>query len=45
VAEDIVRNILRGRTVITLDWRYRLLTALWRLVPRWLWVRMRVVSR
>lgn len=44
VAEDIVRNILRGRTVITLDWRYRLLTALWRLVPRWLWVRMRVVS-
>ena len=45
VAEDIVRSILRGRTVITLDWRYRLLTALWRLVPRWLWVRMRVVSR
>lgn len=44
VAEDIVRNILRGRTVITLDWRYRLLTALWRLVPRWLWVRMRVTS-
>ena len=44
VAEDIVRGILRGRTVITIDWRYRLLTALWRLVPRWLWVRMRVVS-
>lgn len=45
VAEDIVHGILRDRTVITLDWRYRLLTALWRLVPRWLWVRMRVVSR
>ncbi len=45
VAESIVRGILRGRSVITIDWRYRLLTALWRLIPRWLWVRMRVVSR
>ncbi len=45
VAESIVRGIRLGRSVITIDWRYRLLTALWRLVPRWLWVRMRVVSR
>lgn len=44
VAEDIVRGILRGRSVITIDWRYRLLVALWRLVPRWLWVRMKVKS-
>ena len=45
VAEDIVSGIRHNRSVITIDWRYRLLTALWRLIPRWLWVRMRVVSR
>ncbi len=44
VAESIVRGILRGRTVITIDWRYRLLVSAWRLIPRWLWVRMRVTS-
>ena len=45
VAESIVRGIRHNRSVITIDWRYRLLTALWRLIPRWLWVKMRVVSR
>ena len=32
VAEDIVSGILHNRSVITIDWRYRLLVALWRLV-------------
>lgn len=45
VAEDIVSGIRRNRSVITIDWRYRILVALWRLIPRWLWVRMRVVSK
>lgn len=44
VAEDIVSGILRGRSVITIDWRYSLLVWVWRLIPRWVWVRMRVVS-
>ena len=42
VARHIVRAVLRGRGVVTIDWRYRLLVALWRLLPRWLWVRLRV---
>lgn len=42
VARSIVRAIKQGREVITIDWRYRLLVGLWRLVPRWLWVRMPV---
>jgi len=44
VAEDIVSGIRHNRSVITIDWRYRILVALWRLVPRWLWVRMKVKS-
>ena len=40
VAHSIVRGIERNRSVITIDWRYRLLVAAWRLIPRWLWVRL-----
>lgn len=44
VARSIVRGIARDRSVITIDWRYRLLVAAWRLIPRWLWVRMPISS-
>lgn len=40
VARSIVRGIERNRSIITIDWRYRLLVAGWRLIPRWLWVRL-----
>ncbi|MBR1386954.1 MAG: SDR family NAD(P)-dependent oxidoreductase [Alloprevotella sp.] len=40
VARQIVRAVERRRSVVTIDWRYRLLVAAWRLVPRWLWVRL-----
>lgn len=40
VARTIVRAIERGREVVTIDWRYRLLVAAWQLIPRWLWVRL-----
>jgi short-subunit dehydrogenase len=42
VARDIVSSIKRRRHVRTIDWRYRLLTAGWRLVPRWLWRRIKL---
>ena len=44
--EDVARQILsavykeKGRCII--DWRYRLLTFFWRLIPRWLWVRLKI---
>ena len=44
--EDVARQIYsavskqKGRCV--LDWRYRLLTFFWRLIPRWVWVRLKV---
>ena len=42
VARAIVGAVLHRRHVVVIDWRYRLLTALWRCVPRWLWRRMKV---
>lgn len=42
VARAIVKAILHHRHVVVIDWRYRLLTALWRCVPRWIWRRMKV---
>ena len=44
VARLVVDGMERGKTVITVDWRYRLLVGLWRCIPRWLWVRLPVHS-
>ena len=44
VARTIVRAIERGREVVTIDWRYRLLVAAWQLIPRWLWVRLTAIK-
>lgn len=37
VAAAIVRAIVRHRHIAVIDWRWRVLTALWRRVPRRLW--------
>ena len=42
VARDIVRSIYKRRHVRIIDWRYRLLTAAWRLIPRWAWRRFKL---
>lgn len=42
VARDIVRSIHKRQHVRIIDGRYRILTALWRLIPRWLWRRMKL---
>lgn len=42
VAKDIVRAIKNGQHIRVIDWRYRLLTALWRRIPRWVWRRMKL---
>ena len=41
-AQEIVSAVLSKKHVHVLDWRYRLLTPLWRLVPRWLWRRLNI---
>lgn len=42
VARDIVRSIERRRHVRIIDCRWRLITALWRLIPRCLWRRLKL---
>lgn len=42
VAKDIVRAIREKRRIVTIDWRYRLLVFFWRLIPDFLWIRLKL---
>ena len=42
VARDIVRSIYRKRHVRVIDGRYRIMTFFWRLIPNWIWRRMKL---
>ena len=42
VARTIVCAITRRRHVVVIDWRWAVLTAFWRRIPRWLWRRLRL---
>jgi short-subunit dehydrogenase len=42
VARDMVRSMERGRQVRVIDWRWRVLTFFWRMVPRWIWLRLKL---
>lgn len=42
VAQDIVRAIETHQHVRVIDWRYRLLTAIWRRIPRCIWRRIKL---
>ena len=42
VARSIVKAIKRHRHICVIDWKYRLLTALWRWIPRCVWRRMKL---
>ncbi len=41
----IVKAIIQQKRVCVIDWRYGLLTALWRMIPRLIWVRIPVSTR
>ena len=40
VAKKIVSAIYRKRSVMIIDWRYRILVFFWQLIPRKLWVKL-----
>ena len=42
VAQGIVHAIEKGSEVKVIDWRYAILVFFWRLIPRWLWTRMKI---
>lgn len=44
VASQIVKAISRKKRVAIIDWRYQIIVFFWRLIPRWLWVRLPVRS-
>lgn len=44
-AGHILKGLKRKRRVIIFDWRYRIMVAFWRLIPRSLWERMNIHSK
>ena len=42
VAKAIVKAVRQKKHVCVIDWKWRLLTAVWRRIPRWLWRRFRL---
>ena len=44
VAKHIVNAIENRKEVKVIDWRYDILVFLWRLIPRWLWTRLRITT-
>ena len=42
VAASIMRAIDKKKRVTVIDWRYRILVFFWKLIPRWLWERLRI---
>lgn len=43
-SRHIIRGIERRKRVVIFDWRFRLIVAFWRLIPRWLWERITIVK-
>lgn len=44
VAKHIVNAIENRKEVKVIDWRYEILVFLWRLIPRWLWTRLKITT-
>ena len=42
VAKEIVCAINHHKHIRVIDWKYRILTAVWRRIPRWIWRRIRL---
>jgi len=42
VAKEIIFAINHKKHVRIIDWKYRVLTALWQMIPRWLWRRFKL---
>ena len=42
VAKEIVYAINHKKHIRIIDWKYRVLTAFWRRIPRWLWRRFKL---
>lgn len=43
VARHIVKAIYKHKRKVIIDWRYAILVFFWRMIPDWIWERLRVV--
>lgn len=43
-AASIVDGVESRKPVVTVNWLYRILVFFWQMIPRWVWVRMRITS-
>lgn len=42
VAACIAKAISKKKRIVVIDWRYRILVFFWKLIPHWIWVRLKV---
>ena len=42
VAKEIVQAIEHRKRVAIIDWKFRILVGFWRLIPKWIWLRLPV---
>ena len=42
VAREMVRAVNKGKHVHVIDWRWRIATAMWRRIPRWIWRQLNI---
>lgn len=42
VAKHIIKAINKRKRVVVIDWRYRCVVFVWRLIPNWLWERLKI---
>lgn len=40
----ILKGLKRGKRIIIFDWKFKLLVAFWRLIPRFIWERLTIVK-
>lgn len=45
VAEEIIKGLRKKKSIITIDWKYRIIVKFWKMIPRWIWIRLKVVSK
>lgn len=45
VAKEIVYAIEKKKNIRIIDWKYRILVFFWKLIPRWLWVRLSIKTQ
>ena len=42
VAREMMKAIRHREHIRVIDWRWRIVTALWRRIPRWVWGKLKI---